>query len=1083
MRLLVALLIACLPAAAQSCLSSATATVGAHSLRVDGATNVTGTGTKFRLRFGSSVSFGFQDTEATGNASTATRTFNTYSLPASTKVYFAPEVSDNSGVYSTYDACEASLCPSGSGAQPGGYSCEDDGGGSLIPFVTTATDWLELPAPASTNLTRSLSQDRTLPADNGTTINISAGCTDLQAALNRVGDAGDLDPDLNHRIVLPAGMECRAELENSAAGTALTNYTLPAKTGTGTTVVMCGWSSTYQIPFGVQYTPLMRHPSQACSVKVNQDVIDGAGPYGINGALFRPANAIYNTAGSSNGWYFWQLAITAPDWRDFANHQVGVSAVNTSTGEITLAASAAGKLAGQVPVTLALPGITSAAAGTDIYARGHYLPTVSGTSITSVATGWNGSYTSGGVASSPLAYEITCPAGTDPVCTVEGAGHGMIEYNALSITSLASGVLTLGANHGLTSNSDIVIAGNSACDGRYSIASTTSTTATLYGSTCTGTGGTAQRLHNGLFFDLEGDGGPELFGVQSVRFPSATQVQPVGVTLTGTVTAGGWAPNSALVIATLFDFGASKRTTIAQSLIDFPLPWRLLNTVSTQSRGPFGERQDGATVDTWIRASYWLPMSIGRAVDSGGLVKGVQAFVAFSGSTTRDYRVHNATLWDSAGFFWFSDSLDIGPADVEITMSQHIMRSSLWTYQTAASVWHRITWLGRHSIEIKSALRFLVDGFRVRGLPVSGVGNAYAIYLSFWGIDTALSEERKAQDVVFRSIALEDVGAGIGIFHNGAARMRPWAGIERVRLENILINKAPWTVRQGRAIGQTLESVPPFGASNGNAFAFVGPMQAVRLTGFTVRRVEAGNGAGEIGNWLQVSGQRSSGVQIDNGVVEASGPQAIQAYGGSLTPTFTSHNESGWLGYHTLLGAVDPWSWVGTPSAPLGVIPCNTLSSSYDYASTNSYHSSASTLFGCTDCTKWDVDIVTGSADSQSCATREALGINSDFSGKANMPGGFDQAAYKAAMGYELAVTIDGVDGSIDYTVPASLSATACTVDYTTDLAWTSWTRSTDSGSGTSRSVATTGVTSGQRFYYRVFCPDQQQPWDSGRKP
>src|SRR5690606_26034239 len=114
--------------------------------------------------------------------------------------------------WSSASACQAQICPT-VGAQPGGYVCEDIGGGELLPRVTTLpldAPLQRLPAPPIHDIDPSI-----IPAVNGSTFTVSVDesglCTDLPAQLDACAAA---DGNLNPQVLIPAGAICRPESED-----------------------------------------------------------------------------------------------------------------------------------------------------------------------------------------------------------------------------------------------------------------------------------------------------------------------------------------------------------------------------------------------------------------------------------------------------------------------------------------------------------------------------------------------------------------------------------------------------------------------------------------------------------------------------------------------------------------------------------------------------------------------------------------------------------------------------------------------------------------------------------------------------
>lgn len=1083
MRLFLAFLCA-IPLGAQ-CISPTSVEVTDHKLRWQGETDTVGTAARTATWYDSSSPFGGSLSRRSidynaANASEATRYDNVAELGPATKYYVDFRVSDASGSYVTdYSDCQATLCPDGAGVQTydADVTCEDidPGAGTvLIPTITTAADGGGIAAPTAPSLTRTLAQNRTSPTITGSTTNLS-DCTTFQAALNDHGDSGTKDTALDHEIVLAPGLFCRPELESSGA---LGRYTFPAKTGVGVTVIRCGWTGDDVIPDGVQYTPGLRN-ANSCGFEANRSFTDANSPTVTNGEYF---SAACSTAGCSSGWRFEEIVFDPGDWELQDRRQIAVSSVDTGTGVITLASDPTGVFSSSMRgITYNLPGITNASDNSDVYARAPQVPNItavltSSTIRPSSVTGWTGSYSGGGYVQSITAFPISSCTAIDADtadCTVASGVHGMGTYAAKSISDLTSGVVTLGTGHGMRDSATLKISGNSACDGRYDTSAFTSTTVTLHNSTCSGTGGTVQRLHMARFFELAGTGATALTGFHPVEYTSSTNVRVYGVDLQGlTITDGGVMPGQATQHTIWFDMRYVKNWTFSQTLWVNRPPFRWSGLINMSSDNPEGQDQDGAFIDSYIDG-YNTDLPV--APSAGSLDDHYPAngqFTAFTANSAKGVRIHNVTSRDNAGFLIFSDiNDDFGMQDIEISKVIIEFRRKPGD--------DNIMTFCRHAIEAKAAQRILIQGLHIKGWPVCAVGNSYAIY---WKSNGYLTD-RKTWDIDMQDLWFEDTAAGIGIDVESppAKKINPWWPIERVRVDNWLADRMPWQDKAGTCGNDSCSYQPtgPF-SSQGGAFNLGGPVEDIQLTRFTIR--DPLRGVSNLGSLFLLGGDRGNGVQIDDGIVVFNGTISIDAFTGNLTPTGTDDDESGFRAFYSWAGSEDSYSWFGTASKPICVIPCLEAEddSSPDYNSTNNAHTNSTSAFACSTCTKWDADIVAGSADAQSCTTREALGLAADLSGISTCASrGANIDELYDALGYTIEPSVNASTAAISYTVPSAISAQACTVDHGTSATYATFTRATDSGSGTNRSVTASGYSPGQTIHYRVLCPDQQQAWGS----
>ncbi|MEZ5392606.1 MAG: hypothetical protein R2724_06920 [Bryobacterales bacterium] len=207
------------------------------------------------------------------------------------------------------------------GSQPGGYVCEDIGGGALAANVTT------LPLdPPTARLPTAPTHDynpSVIPTVTGTTFNVNVDgdgfCTDLQAKINACAAA---DTALNHQILIPSGATCRPELEGG-----LTGYDLPAKFGAGNCILRTDADPLLLPPPGVRADPTFRTSMAHIESNRNSVSMD-------NDSLI--AVVYCPTPPCSEGWRFENLVFQHPKHELRDRQRLDIVSVDTETGVITL---------------------------------------------------------------------------------------------------------------------------------------------------------------------------------------------------------------------------------------------------------------------------------------------------------------------------------------------------------------------------------------------------------------------------------------------------------------------------------------------------------------------------------------------------------------------------------------------------------------------------------------------------------------------------------------------------------------------------------------------------------------------------
>ena len=1058
------------------------------SLHVELSTDVPGRTTRARLRYGVGPDLTTQGSPASANNPTAaSRVINvTDVLSGVEKLYFDPQVSDLQGErWSNYASCQEQLCPS-AGAQPGGYSCEADGKGALIPYVSTPADAGALAPPEPPRHTRANPRER--PAINGKVTKLS-DCSAVQQTLNDHAAGGTKDPNLNHEIRLQPGLICRPEQESSGAGRNLVSYTLPPKRGSGVTVITCDWGPMEAPPPGVQYTPQLR-TARSCGFGLNHETVGPGSPFEANGALFAAAKC--PDPPCTQGWRFETLVMETGDWRAFSPRKVAVESVDLATGRFRVAESIDHLFATNTEMVVNLPGVQTMAPGPGAKQHMDYNQRACmAARYSSQEIGcWGvkrmtGKYEGGGYVTAAQGYEIeSCQAAANTVsCTLQEP-HGLGNFYPFPIASLRGGELEVGAEaHGWTKGGAVVVEGSSGCDGIYNVERVTGPNAVKLARTvCTGTGGVVRRLYTGRFFDLRGAGASALEGVHLIDFPGPKQVRAFDVAAAGAAIESGGFVYSNPKAANFFSLSNVAGITWDRVLFDISLPFRFFNLIGIGNRAQPDLPCDCALLDSFVEGlQFWLPITPGSQV-----VDAAQALAPFSAGSTmlrahvvKDLHIDGVTLRSSAAFAFFSDQFGVpGPQDVTFRRISTTLPDELVAGRSSKGMAYNL----RHFIEVKAGVRLLLEGLQVQDWAAVGVSGASPIFFSYR--TTELGGTRLMQDLTLRNIFMRNVPVGIAIRTgvDGAAAHRP---VRRVLIDNVLIDGVDYPNRQAAPHDQTLGVRGTFfdtPVGSGSALAIGGPAEDVRVTRVTARRLRSKN----VPNFLWMMDGRVNGFQVDRSIISYSPAGAEQngvaAYGYStknLVPPVGGGGSKAFLDWTTRMGEPDPRSWFGTASAPVGVIPClpdsNTPTPAFDRK--NNVKSLAERAFACAgkDCGRWNVLLAGG--DRQSCAEREALTLGPDLEGIGPFKGlGADTKELARALGYFPAqvMEIGPTSGNLVY---APLSAESCTVDHSGDKDFKTFIRGKDQGGEGNRAMLLGGYAPGDIAYYRLLCPQSIQIW------
>ena len=1059
------------------------------SLQLAFETDTPGRRTQTRLRYGADHKLKRQGLPLFSRHETAKQRYlgATDILPGLAKLYFDPQVSDATARnWSAYTSCQTQICPS-LGEQPGGYSCEADGAGRLIPYATVPADSGKLDLP---RLPRHARPDpRKRPEIDGE-VTVLTDCTKVQQALNDHGKGGTKAMDRNHEIRLAEGLICRPEQEDSAAGKNLGSYELPAKSGSGVTIITCDSKPGVGPPPGVQYSPSFRD-SHSCGFGLNHETVRAGSPVVANGALFRSAKC--DSAPCTQGWRFEGLVVEAGDWRKFSPRKVAVSSVDVNTGRMTLAQPIEGFYSTNTEMNLNLPGIRTMTARfggrqrRDMAQRGCMAARYSPDELGCYGYGrMTGEYEGGGSVTAAHGYQIEgCRSESgNTVCTLESE-HGLGNFHSFPITRMQGGVLEIGEEaHGWTTHASILIEGNSACDGMYVVGSSpTPRSAKLQRTGCTGTGGTARRLYMGRFFDLEGPGAAKLKGAHLVDFPAPNQVRAFQAGLGGSMIENGGFVYTNPKISEFFSLEQAGGLTWDRVLFDIGAPFRVFNVIRLASSAAGTPSCDCAIVDSYVNGlHYWQPITPGANV-----VEGAQTFPPFSAipvfvraHVVKDLQMDGITFGNSNAFAFFADNFGTpGPQDITFRRLTITVPDELVGGPNSFG----LAYNSRHFIELKAGMRILFDGLQVHHFPATATSGAMPLFISYRALKEG--EPRFAHDITFRNIYMRSNAGGIAVEVSGTEAFAPHEPIRRVLIDNWILDGLDYPNRQASPHHQGLQVPGSFyEAPNGGGAALWirGPIEDVKVSRVTARRLRSK----AVPNFLWLRGERANGIQIDRSIISYS-PSGQEKHGVSpyvhnsqnLVPPITEGGAKGFHQWATWMGKPDPRSWFGTATAPVGVIPCVSDSSRIRFAfeARNNVKSAAKEAFGCSgpDCDRWNV-IIAG-RDSQSCAERERLVLDQDLNGIGPFEGlGANTKELARALGY-IPAQLGEVTSTGAQVLYAPLTTERCAVDHSPDSTFQTYIRGWDAGGESSRGMQLDGYSPGQTGYYRVLCPRAVQVW------
>lgn len=683
------------------------------------------------FRFGSGTATTL-DEKGTIISMSSSQTFRDYDLATfipNTKYYIDWNISDDGGsTFYDYLDCQASVCPSGVGSQPGGYSCEDIGGGTLLPFITTlaGADTIDLPNP----VVHANNFDAP-PAVTGSTFTVASDCSDMAAQLTACAAASTSDV---HEVLIPAATKCRPEQETSP----LRVYSLPAKIGTGTCIVRCAdYSSNNIAPVGV--TPDPSRFDNYCGLEYNR---------ASNNSFLQLIDA--NTT-TTEGWYFDRIAIVVPDHTNVAQQTQAITAFDSATGVITVGSSHG--LTGNQSIKVSIPGIQEPEAQ-----QGIQFVSVPSPTTLDIGGGFTGTYPgTGGYITSSVSFPITsCTTAVNPVCTTS-VTHASVDHFSYALASVVGGVATIG-NHDIDTHASVIIQGSTACDGIYDVTAVNQGGGTLNIAAPNCTGGTLMQLSAARIFGLTGITLPGEGYV--VSFPSDTTIKlwidmsgaNVDFSAASSVT-GGYASIDPLVLTSVIGLNACTRCPIVGAILRSYEPQRVV--AWTNGGIAPGGGENGLINSTLINSPPWFVRD-----GVSGTANRNTYFPTFSAislvtslSVADDYQMLGNWQIGPTGFLLFAD----GPAnrpcptDISVDKNQHYIPQYRRTGSTEAK---GLAYNFRQATELKCIDRYSLSGNIIARPQAVGVRQ---VSLLTWGtmVDNKIVGDR---DLTIQNNLLYSIG-------------------------------------------------------------------------------------------------------------------------------------------------------------------------------------------------------------------------------------------------------------------------------------------------------------------------------------
>lgn len=954
--------------------------------------------------------------------------FPQYSTDGGT-TWSTPATDEGSG-----STCAQTVCPSGVGVQPGGYSCDANNMISVTLDAAPSPGPVEEPnEPVHTNTGQ-------IPAITGNTYTISA-CSEVQDKFDAAAAQANSD-NLVHEVAWEATGVCHpGQFSTPATHLDLCGVT----TATGGVV----WTG------GMPDEDLDRHGARP------EADFWGHGPT----LTYDPADwaltdsLIQASCDTKRIFFSGTYSIGTPSRDAIVADQPAdapIIAVSTfgSQRDITLSGGTGLANINNVKMRVHVPGIQDRL-GTW---GGFYHAIGSGTKI---RTGFavTGTWTSGGGLTRQRIKPFTATAASEPVLTLS---HLLGDGHAFGITSISSDVLTTSGTHTITYNNykaAFLIDGcDAASDGVNYATAGSSTTLTLARSVSDCTGGTVRQLNLVQLSNMSGIDTDALSCVFTVT--SSTQIQLLECTDGQTAGVPDWSAGSSITGDATFDPTPYPPAINANNISESVFSGFIVR--GNQGGLPWATTLDGFLVNDDEAENLALTESL---FDGTHVVRAISPTTGIANETTHnDIYVSAAVNANQApGFYIRSiDSFTCGFLVFEETFSDipvltdFSLLSSRQFYDErflgGADNSNGFACQVRQGVELKpGALRWEITGNTFWNVPVVGTNTNAAITAirSSNGTNTSSGEPWGVQDGIIES----NFGTGrlfmsLGLYEPGGTDYEYLLTPERFRISNNL-----WFTREG------------FHSSPCN--------ERLHVTTGCFLEVHSGLGTVYHGNNVEISnntvGLRQTTTGVYSYLLEERHTAAAAAYLISGNVQILSHetpyDTMRCDGTHSWAACEDIWTEEGGASTRFTMedttlIPCTLAPSTTDWTATNAAHSDVATAWS-----GWPVGkkpaIITGSSDGQSCWERIRLAFNDDWTRKAALSGGgHDQAALMAAQGRPV-IPDDNLEFNVNehaarltaYSAPNDQPCNLCARPEADDRGDSTGICAEDSGARTNRSV------------------------------
>lgn len=893
-----------------------------------------------------------------------------------------PEASDDGGTtYYGPASCGSSICPSGAGVQPGGYTCDAN------DLIVVNTDAAPSPGPVVAPESPSHTNVGAAPAVTGNTYTVT-DCADMQTTWATAAAQANSD-NLIHEYAWNTTTPCHPGMFTTPA----TYWDLGGITTATGGIVITG---------GVADSDLDRH-----GARPEMDFFGHVPTLTWDPADWYPRSSLIKaTTATKRFWFNGTFSIGTPTRAALIANQpadIAISNVSPASGTntartVTLASTSGLPNDAYFGIRVTVPGLQSHAA-----TAGGTL-TVNGASITIPSV--TGTWSAGGGLTRKRIHAFTATAAVEPVLTMN---HVLGEGFAYTISSITSNVLTVsgGSHQASTQNQAVWIDGcDAGSDGVNWVngGSSGSGTMNLQNSVSNCSGGTVREVYLAELSNVSGISTNALSCLY--RVIDSSSIKLLWCTDGATSAQADWSAGSSITGDATFDVPPYPNTVdlINMSEVSFAgivfrgsqgsMPWATGSAaVGVRDHDAADIAWVDSFVDTTTRVRSVNPMT-GKAVDTDWNQFYVSAVANISEAPRFYMRGVDAI---GAGFYLFEEGLQNVYSLEDFTMKAGRM---IWKEQfhTSAAGGSGRTAVFRQGNEFKiGCIDCEVDGMTMYDVPVIGSPSNAA-----WTFQTSEDSGSKSSKASGVPRGVEDIavtnsyGSGrwflsLGIRNLGGndyARIRPF---ERFKVSNNL-----WFHREG--IHGTPGDETLGVASDSFTYVHAGHVYMAR-----VNNIEWSNNTFGMHD-TSATFPYTFLYETDGGGVS---PAAAALFSGNVQILSRDEpfDDARCGGTHTWAACDADWKEEGSASSRFTMedtilIPCTTSANNTAWTTTNAAHTDVSGAFSGWPSPGEKPTIITGSADSQTCWQRILLAFNEDWTRKAALSGaGHDHEALMAAQG------------------------------------------------------------------------------------